>query len=283
MVEIYLLEQLVALDACGTLVAASEKLHLTQPTLSRSMQKLEEEIGVPLFVRSNKKIAFNENGKLAVEYAKRILAEEEEMQRHLILQERSRHTISLGAIGPGPVLDLVPRFARLYPGRSVSAEVADEEQLRKGLEDGTYQLIVLNHVETEPDFFCTSCGSEQLYYCFDKTEYPTGESGVYFEDLNGKSIMMPEETGFWGELVKRELPDSLLIQQTDNETLNEISRNSSLPSFATDVGMKYAGERPGRIALPIMDASARAEYYIVCKKEKEKDYRKLFREFESEQ
>lgn len=278
MIEIYLLEQLVALDECGTLVAASEKLHLTQPTLSRSMQKLEDETGVPLFIRHNKKIALNENGKLAVEYARRILAEEEEMQRHLKLQEKSRHTISLGAVGPGPILDLVPRLTRLYPGQAVIAEVADEEKLKKGLMDDLYQLIVLTSAIADESFFCTHCGSEQLYYCFDKTQYPTGESGVFFEDLNGKSILMPEETGFWEKRVRNELPDSLLIRQTDNETLNEVSRNSNLPSFATDVGLKYAGERPGRTALPIMDTSAQAEYYIVCKKEKEKNYRTLIRE-----
>ena len=42
MIEIYLLEQLNTFVSCGTLSEAAEKLHMTQPTLSRSMRKLED-------------------------------------------------------------------------------------------------------------------------------------------------------------------------------------------------------------------------------------------------
>lgn len=38
MIEIYLLEQLNTFVSCGTLSEAAEKLHMTQPTLSRSMR-----------------------------------------------------------------------------------------------------------------------------------------------------------------------------------------------------------------------------------------------------
>ena len=46
MIEIYLLEQLVAFETYGTLSAAAEYLHISQPALSHSMQKLEELMGV---------------------------------------------------------------------------------------------------------------------------------------------------------------------------------------------------------------------------------------------
>lgn len=51
MIEIYLLEQLAAVAKYGTLSAAAEHLHLAQPSLSRSMQKLEDLLGVTLFER----------------------------------------------------------------------------------------------------------------------------------------------------------------------------------------------------------------------------------------
>lgn len=57
MIEIYLLEQLVAFDRCGTLSAAAEQLHLAQPSLSRSMQKLEGILGVPLFDRQKNRVS----------------------------------------------------------------------------------------------------------------------------------------------------------------------------------------------------------------------------------
>lgn len=54
MIEIYLLEQLAAVAKYGTLSAAAEHLHLAQPSLSRSMQKLEDLLGVTLFERKKK-------------------------------------------------------------------------------------------------------------------------------------------------------------------------------------------------------------------------------------
>jgi len=46
MIETYLLEQFEAFARCGTLLKASEELHISQPSLSRSMKKLENELGV---------------------------------------------------------------------------------------------------------------------------------------------------------------------------------------------------------------------------------------------
>ena len=50
MIEIRLLEQLAAFAEYGTLSEAAERLHTSQPTLTRSMKQLEDELGVPLFI-----------------------------------------------------------------------------------------------------------------------------------------------------------------------------------------------------------------------------------------
>ena len=69
MLELYDLEKLVAFRREGTLVAASEKLLISQPALSRSMRKLEDEMGVELFTRSKNRMELNENGLLAADLA----------------------------------------------------------------------------------------------------------------------------------------------------------------------------------------------------------------------
>ena len=42
LIESYLLEQFESVARCGTLLKASEELHISQPSLSRSMKKLED-------------------------------------------------------------------------------------------------------------------------------------------------------------------------------------------------------------------------------------------------
>ena len=48
----------------GTISAAAESLHLAQPSLSRQMRELEEELGTPLFVRGNRRITLTEEGMI---------------------------------------------------------------------------------------------------------------------------------------------------------------------------------------------------------------------------
>lgn len=79
MIEIHLLEQLVAFADCGTLSGAAEKLHISQPALSRSMQRLEEELGVTLFERQRSRLTLNDMGELAVRYARNLLLQENAM------------------------------------------------------------------------------------------------------------------------------------------------------------------------------------------------------------
>lgn len=68
------LEQLVVFKELGTLSKVAEQFLISTPSLSRSMQHLEEEFGVPLFDRSANRISLNETGERTVEVAKRILA-----------------------------------------------------------------------------------------------------------------------------------------------------------------------------------------------------------------
>ena len=80
MMELYLLEQLIAFSRQGTLSGAAEELHISQPALSQSMKKLEESLGVSLFERSKNKIALNENGIMAVQLGEKLLEQSREME-----------------------------------------------------------------------------------------------------------------------------------------------------------------------------------------------------------
>lgn len=280
MIEIYLLEQLAAFADVGTLSGAAEKLHLTQPTVTRSMKKLEEETGVPLFIRSGRKIALNENGKAAAEYARRILKEESDMLRELHLMEQSQHRISLGAVGPGSILEIMPLISSLYPNYAINSEIKQESDLLSGLRDGTYHLIILTHmIENDSSLTSCVCGSERLYYCFDQTAHPTASDGVMFADINGRSILTPEDTGFWDNVIRKNLPDSHFLMQADNDSLNEVAENSSLPAFATDIGLRLSS-RPGRVAVPILDDDACVTYHCFCLKKNRQKFLRLFNRLE---
>ena len=120
MIEIYLLEHLDAFARLGTLSAASEELHISQPALTRSMQKLEQELGVTLFVREKNRMHLNDNGKLAAEYAARLLSEDKDMVRIIQAYDRSHRTIFLGSCAPTPIYPITSLLQQLYPEMTIS-------------------------------------------------------------------------------------------------------------------------------------------------------------------
>ena len=68
---------------------ASEKLYLTQSAVSHQMKSLEEEFGVPLFIRAKSGVVLTDAGKIALRYAKRILDEAEEMRQKVTGREKA--------------------------------------------------------------------------------------------------------------------------------------------------------------------------------------------------
>ena len=68
-----LLEQLVYFEKYGTLTDVANKLLITQPTVTRGMQKLEDELGVELFKRSVNKLTLTKTGEFAAKEAKKLL------------------------------------------------------------------------------------------------------------------------------------------------------------------------------------------------------------------
>lgn len=71
----HLLRQFLAVVTEGTLTGAAEKVAVTQPALSKSIRKLERELGVPLFERLPRGIALTAYGKTLLPHAQRIVAE----------------------------------------------------------------------------------------------------------------------------------------------------------------------------------------------------------------
>lgn len=150
MLELYQLEQLLAVSDCGTLSGAAKRLHLSQPALSRSMQRLEADLQVPLFIRRKNKIELNDNGRMAVDYAQKILEQTQDMVSRIQAFERSRRTILVGSCAPAPLWEIPPLLSNLYPDMTISSEMRENDVLLQKLKDNVYQLIILPYPVQEP-------------------------------------------------------------------------------------------------------------------------------------
>ena len=262
--DIYQLEQLLAFAECGTLSGAAERLHLSQPALSRSMQRLEAELQVPLFYRQKNKIEFNENGRMAADCARQVLDKCQDMISRVQAFDRSQRTILVGSCAPMPLWEIPPVLSDLYPDRTISSEMRENDVLLQGLRDDVYQLIILPYPVEEPGISCVKYGEEHLYFSLPPAHPLSGSKGLYMRDLNGETMLLRNRLAFWRDVTDQKMPDARFLEQED-VAFEELVKSSALPSFATDVVLRREGNPVNRVNIPILDKEANVTYYCLYK------------------
>ncbi|MEE0966871.1 MAG: LysR family transcriptional regulator [Bacilli bacterium] len=270
------LKQLVTISEVKTLSKASEILLISQPALTRSIQKLEEELDIKLFDRTKNKIVLNDNGELAVKYAKKIIKETEEMKNNLKTYDQNKKMINIGAIAPMPIIGLKYIFNNLYPQTQITDNmITDESLLLKGLDNNEYSVIVLSHPIEDKKYICNAFFEEKLYLSLPLNHPMTSLKDISFEKLNGTSVLLRSKLGYWRELKEKVIPNSVLIFQEDEIILNELIRSSSLPSFRTDISLQRLKEPENRTYIPFINKEAHVQFYIIYKKKDKQLFEQL--------
>lgn len=140
------LGHLIALAEEGSFARAAERVHLSQPALSRSIQALEEEVGMKLFDRAARGVAMTAAGRLLVERARRVLFETRCLFRDVELLKA--HELGEVRIGLGPYAavvllpDLLVEFARRFPKIKVSIELGEGDGLLAKLRGEQIDFLV---------------------------------------------------------------------------------------------------------------------------------------------
>lgn len=278
MFELYQLEQLLAVAECGTLSNAADRLHISQPALSRSMQRLEAELKVPLFLRQKNRVELNENGRLAVEYAQQIVGQSRSMISRIQAFDRSQRTILIGSCAPVPLWEIPPVLSGLYPDMTISSEIRENGVLLQGLRDNVYQLIVLPFPVEESGITCVKYGEEHLFFSLPPAHPLSGRKALYMKDLNGETMLLRNRLGFWRDIADRKMPDTRFLDQEDI-AFEELVRSSALPNFVTDVVLRREGNPTNRVNIPILDEEANVTYYCLCKTSGQTDLGAFFKPF----
>ena len=247
MLELYDLEKLVAFRREGTLVAASEKLLISQPALSRSMRKLEDEMGVELFTRSKNRM--------------KLLGEADSLVSRVRQLDRSRHTVSVGSVAPEPLWELAAAIGSAYPGMTVSSGLAEADALLAGVQDETYSFVVLTFAPQLPGVEVLPFGSEKLCFLLPMNHPLAGEAELRLADLNGETMLLRPNLGFWTRTLES-LPDTCFLVQQEDYAFGELIRASSLPAFTTDRVQRRYGATEGRVAVPISDPGTSVDYFV---------------------
>lgn len=140
--ELRVLNYFLAVARQQSISGAAESLHLSQPTLSRQLKELEEELGKQLFIRGSRTITLTEDGMLLKKRAEQILDLVQKTEQEIALTDTVAGDIYIGT-GETESMRFIAKIARRlqeeYPDIHYHIISADadfvSEQLDKGLID----------------------------------------------------------------------------------------------------------------------------------------------------
>lgn len=125
---------------------AAQLLHVTQPTLSRQIAQLEEELGVKLFERSNHNIILTDDGMLLKRRAQEIVALAEKAKQEFVHDEQLGGTISIGSgelKSMQFLSELIISFRRKYPKVNFEIYSGNSDNIKERIERGLLDLGLL--------------------------------------------------------------------------------------------------------------------------------------------
>ena len=227
------LEYFVTIVQKENLTKAAEVLFVSQPTLTKFVQRLEKEQGIPLFRHVGKQWKLTYAGQRFYAYVEKILSLEQALQKEMT--DIKKQDIGLLNIGLPPVrcslaLPVVlPAFRKTFPNVEVQVMEDSSANLEKALWEGSVDLVFGNLVEPKPGFHYMVLSNDSLYAIL-PSGHPIGEraiptpdgkeKGICLEWLQEETFILQKRTQRQGEYILRELKEKGIVLRKVQHTTN---------------------------------------------------------------
>ncbi|GAB7526428.1 hypothetical protein PBS_54190 [Paraburkholderia sp. 2C] len=183
----------------GSISGGAERLHVSQPAVTREIRELEDRLGLILFDRLPRGVALTEAGSILYDYAERIfkLADGAESRLKELSGLDAGH-ITIGAsatLGVYFVPDIIARFNAQHPRVSIDLVVTNTERVEAGLRDLTFALGFIEGPFDDSIFHARRIGSDEIAIVAASSHPRAGTSLLACHLVNQAVIMREPGSG----------------------------------------------------------------------------------------
>lgn len=203
--EIRVLRYFLTVVREESITKASEVLHITQPTLSRQLAQMEEEIGVKLFNRGTRKIKLTNEGILLRRRAEEILQLVDKTEKELIEQEEQvegKISIGCGEIASVQLLpQLFREFHQKYPRVTFDIFTATADLVKEQMDKGLLDIgLLLEPVDMEKYDFIRMNRKEKWVVLMPPNDALAEKEFITADDLSELPLILPRRLQVQSEL-----------------------------------------------------------------------------------
>lgn len=193
------LRAFLAIVDAGSLGLAAEALHVTQPALSRTVRRLELQLGVPLFERRTTGMELTSFGHALLPHAT-VLSEEgaRAIEQINALRGLGQGTIRIGTVASAAIMVLPPVLDRIlteWPNLQVQITEAVEDILAVALTNNAIDVVISGPIAESPDI--VQAGEHKFtdrYSVISAANHPLQQRvGLAMQDLVHERWVMPSE------------------------------------------------------------------------------------------
>jgi len=265
MLDNYLLQELVTFANTGTLAKTAAQLNVTQPTVTRGLQKLETDFGVALFNRQPNRLTLTTTGQLAAKKAAKLLQHNHDLVTAVRNFDKTQHILKLGATIPGPLVLLAkqPKSDQLH----VTSKLLATDDIIAALEAHQNTIIFSDQNLNSDTISSQLIGTERVSVHLNKFMYQANQASITFAELKDLSFIVMGDIGPWRQIIQQAIPSAHFFYQEQRDAFSEITHYSDFPFFSTNIApLDSAYQQPlahddSRVTLPITDASAKMAIY----------------------
>lgn len=252
MIETRLLHYFLIVAREQNVTSAAKILHITQPTLSRQMSILEEQVGTTLFHRGSRPLTLTDEGFLLRRRAEEILSLLEKTEAELsVCEEQVEGVISIGCgelASVSLLTEWIAEFQKKYPRVTFDVYTAVADQIRQRMDNGLTDIgLLLEPVDMEHYDYLRMPVKERWVALMPIDAPLAKRESVRASDLEGFPVILPSRRIVLNE-VANWFGDS--YEKIEIAAVSNLSTNTALLVRA---GLGYSLSVEG--SLPFFDQS----------------------------
>ena len=271
------LNTFVLIAHLGSFTQAAEELHYAQSTVTMQMQRLEKELGFPLFERIGRKTQLTAEGKEFLSYAERFLDLSEGAKRIGRDAKSMRGTLRIGLLESllfAKMLPILSEFRREFPNLEINLKIGQASELRSLIKQNQLDVLyVSGAANTDPALVSQYRHEEELVFAVDPAHPLALQKNVEISNVFSYPFIVTEPTGYcYGRLCEIAAEQKQALYHS--VVLDSIIAICTLLSDRQSVAFlpKYSlAERLAAGELTILDVNCPKQIYysqLLCAKDK---------------
>ena len=193
----------------GSICACAERMHISQPAISRQLKEFEQRMGVVLFERLPRGVRLTQAGKVLRDYAARLFEIARTAEASVKeLSDARQGRLSIGAsntVGTYILPGLLARFHRRHPAVTISMFVGNTEQVAQGVSDLRFMLGFIEGPLHVPDLRIERFLEDEIMPVATADHPLSRRKALTPADLSGQPLLMREPGSGTRELIERRL------------------------------------------------------------------------------